>query len=199
MYIGKHNTTIQTKEDLQIVEYGSFVCTGKRWYLRTTMLAKDFENYYNCKDGLLKKGLVYTDNLSWRRDKTISGGDAMWYYIAKDKYGRLFLWNCTNRNRKKFHYFLMNYSTAKSETEKIMDLDDTTANVWSELTIKVITQQIHIPLTITTNDKRQIINPKLSTDRTKFGIKHKSKRFFGNLCVKAIKNNFDLTFKIERM
>ena len=80
-----------------------------------------------------------------------------------------------------------------------MDIDGTTANVLGELTIKVITQQIHIPLTITTNDKRQIINPNLSTDRTKFGIKYKSKRFFGNLCVKAIKNNFDLTFKIERM
>ena len=42
MYIWKHNTTIQTKEDLQIVEYGSFVCTGKGLYLRTTMSAKDF-------------------------------------------------------------------------------------------------------------------------------------------------------------
>ena len=52
MYIGKHNTTIQTKEDLQIVEYGSFVYTEKGCYLKTTMSAKDFRKYYNCKDGL---------------------------------------------------------------------------------------------------------------------------------------------------
>lgn len=89
MYIWKHNTTIATKEDLQIIEYGSFVYTEKGWYLRTTMTVKDFEQYYNCKDGLLKKGVVYTDNKSWRRGKTLSGGDAMWYYIAKDKNGRL--------------------------------------------------------------------------------------------------------------
>ena len=89
MYIWKHNTTIQTKEDLQIIEYGSFVYTEKGWYLRTTMSAKDFEQYYNCKDGLLKKGVVYTDNASWKRGKTLSGGDAMWYYIAKDRNGRL--------------------------------------------------------------------------------------------------------------
>ena len=52
MYIGKYNTTIQIKEDLQIVKYGSFVYTKKGWHLRSTLSAKDFEKYYNCKDGL---------------------------------------------------------------------------------------------------------------------------------------------------
>lgn len=89
MYIWKHNTTIQAKEDLQIVEYGSFIYTDKGWYLRVTMTASDFEASYNCKGGLLKKGITYTDNASWRRDKQLRGGDAMWYYIAKDKNGRL--------------------------------------------------------------------------------------------------------------
>jgi polyisoprenoid-binding protein YceI len=89
MYIWKHNTTIQAKEDLQLVEYGSFVYTDKGWYLRVTMSAADFEASYNCKGALLKKGVIYTDNASWRRDKQLRGGDAMWYYIAKDKNGRL--------------------------------------------------------------------------------------------------------------
>ncbi len=89
MYIWKHNITIQTKEDLQIVEYGSFVYTDKGWYLRITFSPKDFESAYNCKDGLLKKGVVYTDNASWRRDNSLRGGDAMWYFIAKDKNGKL--------------------------------------------------------------------------------------------------------------
>lgn len=89
MYIWKHNTTIQANEDLQIVEYGSFVYTENGWYLRTTMTVKEFEQYYNCKDGLLKKGVVYTDNASWKRSNKLVAGDAMWYYIAKDKNGRL--------------------------------------------------------------------------------------------------------------
>lgn len=89
MYIWKHNTTIQTNEDLQIIEYGSFVYTENGWYLRTTMSAKEFEQYYNCKDGILKKGVRYTDNASWRRSNKMVAGDAMWYFIAKDKNGRL--------------------------------------------------------------------------------------------------------------
>jgi polyisoprenoid-binding protein YceI len=89
MYIWKHNITIQAKEDLQIVDYGSFVYTDKGWYLRVSMTAADFETSYNCKGGLLKKGITYTDNASWRRDNQLRGGDAMWYFIAKDKNGRL--------------------------------------------------------------------------------------------------------------
>lgn len=89
MYIWRHNTTIQTNEDLQIVEYGSFVYTETGWYLRTTMTVKEFEQYYNCKDGILKKGVRYTDNVSWKRSNKLVAGDAMWYYIAKDKNGRL--------------------------------------------------------------------------------------------------------------
>ena len=89
MYIWKHNISIQAKEDLQIIEYGSFVYTDKGWYLRVSMSAKDFEASYHCKGGLLKKGVTYTDDSSWRRDKKLRGGDAMWYFIAKDKSGRL--------------------------------------------------------------------------------------------------------------
>jgi hypothetical protein len=85
MYIWKHNTTVEAKEDLQLVEFGSFVYTSKGWYLRITMDAKEFATSYNCKDGLLKKGVRYTDNTSWRREETLSAGDALWYYIAKDK------------------------------------------------------------------------------------------------------------------
>ena len=89
MYIWKHNTTVQGNEDLQIIEYGSFVFTDKGWYLRVTMTPADFEENYHCKGGLLKKGVIYTDTASWRRGRKLTGGDAMWYYIAKDKNGRL--------------------------------------------------------------------------------------------------------------
>jgi polyisoprenoid-binding protein YceI/uncharacterized lipoprotein NlpE involved in copper resistance len=88
MYVWKHNTTVVTNEDLQLVEYGSFVYTNDGWYLRVSMTAVDFEAHYKCKDGLLKKGVVYTDESSWRRGDTLIAGDALWYYIAKDKNGK---------------------------------------------------------------------------------------------------------------
>ena len=89
MFVWKHNTTIQANEELQIVEYGSFVYTKKGWYLRVTMSPAEFAEHYNCPNALLVKGKIYTDKESWRRDKKLTGGDAMWYYLAKDKSGRL--------------------------------------------------------------------------------------------------------------
>jgi polyisoprenoid-binding protein YceI len=89
MYVWKHNTTIMANEDLQIVEYGSFVYTEKGWYLRVTMTPKEFSENYNCPSALLKKGVIYEDGKSWRRSDSLFAGDAMWYYIAKDKNGKL--------------------------------------------------------------------------------------------------------------
>ena len=42
MYIWKHNTTIQTKEDLQIIEYGSFVYHRKRMVFKNYYVSKRF-------------------------------------------------------------------------------------------------------------------------------------------------------------
>jgi polyisoprenoid-binding protein YceI len=90
-YIWKHNTTVQAiSEDLQLVEYGSYIYTDKGWMLRVTLTPKDFEAAYNCKDGLLKKGITYTDPKSWRQQETLSGGDALWFYIVKNAKGQLF-------------------------------------------------------------------------------------------------------------
>ena len=89
MYIWKHNTSITTTEDLELIEYGSFVYTKKGWYLRVKMKPAEFAKYYNCPNAILKKGTTYTDKESWRRDKKLTGGDAMWYFLAKDKNGRI--------------------------------------------------------------------------------------------------------------
>jgi polyisoprenoid-binding protein YceI len=269
MYIWKHNTTILAKEDLQIVEYGSFVYTDKGWYLRVTMTAADFEEHYNCKAGLLKKGITYTDNASWRRDKQLRGGDAMWYYIAKDKNGRLvkgmapietegqlinsstkaaniigsdIFWtgygevggysltgsiklknaniNTSNDSLKNAlvvfdmasithkeknleehlkaedFFEVSKYPTAIFETQNIVYTNDSTATANGMLTIKGISKPADISLQITKAKKQQIIKGKISIDRTVFGIKYNSKSFFGNLGDKAIKNNFDVAFKM---
>lgn len=89
MYIWKHNITIQVQEDMQIVEYGSFVYTDKGWYLRVSLTPADFEKSFNCKGAFLKKGVIYTDIDSWRRGDKLTAGDAMWFFIAKNKNGKL--------------------------------------------------------------------------------------------------------------
>ncbi len=91
MYVWKHDTSVQaTSEDLQIIEYGSYVYTDEGWFLRVSYSPEDFEKTYHCKNALLKKGKTYTDPSSWRRSEKLFGGDAMWFYIAKNKAGKLF-------------------------------------------------------------------------------------------------------------
>jgi polyisoprenoid-binding protein YceI len=91
IYIWKHSTSVKSQlEDLTILEYGSYVYTDEGWYLRVTYDNKVFEKTYNCKDGVLKKGKTYTDSTSWRRSEALISGDAMWFYIAKNKSGKLF-------------------------------------------------------------------------------------------------------------
>ncbi|MFC4262533.1 YceI family protein [Ferruginibacter yonginensis] len=89
MYVWKHNITITTNEDVQIIEYGSFVYTDSGWYLRVSLTPKDFETSFNCKNAFLKKGVVYTDNNDWRRGPQLIAGDAMWYFIGKNSKGAL--------------------------------------------------------------------------------------------------------------
>jgi polyisoprenoid-binding protein YceI len=89
MYIWKHNTSITSVAgDLKLIEYGSFVWTDEGWYLRITMTPQEFAQTYNCPNAELKAGVTYTDPASWRREEVLSGGDAMWYYIAEDKNGK---------------------------------------------------------------------------------------------------------------
>lgn len=91
MYVWKHDTSVTaTSEDLQVIEYGSYVYTDAGWYLRVTYTPEDFEKTYHCKNALLKKGKTYTDPTSWRRSEKLFGGDALWFYLAKNKAGKVF-------------------------------------------------------------------------------------------------------------
>jgi polyisoprenoid-binding protein YceI len=89
MYVWKHNTSITSVAgDLKLIEYGSFVWTDNDWYLRVSMTPEEFAQTYNCPGAVLKAGVTYVDPASWRREEALSGGDAMWYYIAEDKNGK---------------------------------------------------------------------------------------------------------------
>ncbi len=89
MYVWKHNTTIRSLAgDVTLIEFGSFVWTDKGWYHRVADTPQNFETYYSCPGAKLKAGVVYTDPTSWRRQETLTGGDALWYYIVEDAKGK---------------------------------------------------------------------------------------------------------------
>lgn len=267
MYIWKHDTSVTaTNEDLQIVEYGSYVYTDKGWYLRVTNDTKFFQETYNCKDGILKKGKIYTDPTSWRRSETLYAGDAMWYYIAKNKEGKLFKgtalveteaklivenitinfntkasvvdWtgygevgnysltgtvnlksgNITIADNKivsgtiiidlksinhkekslvehlknKDFFEVNNYPNATLKISKSKILENNEFEISGNLTIKKTTK----PLTFIMKLENDTFSGKITIDRTDFGVQYGSKSFFDNLGDQAIKNNFDLEFKL---
>ncbi len=69
-------------------------------------------------------------------------------------------------------------------------------NVIGKLTIKGITQEISIPVSIAQKGKSAALIGTVEIDRTKFDIKYGSKSFFESIGDKAIDNNFTLTFKL---
>jgi polyisoprenoid-binding protein YceI len=284
MYVWKHDTSVlSANEDLQIVEYGSYVYTDKGWYLRVTYDTKMFAETYNCKDGLLKKGVTYTDPTSWRKSEILVSGDAMWFYIAKNKEGKLVkgtavveteaklvdktntiekqisqeeLINSENKtlvfdtkksvinwtgygevggysltgtinlkdakfeilknkivsgtiiidatsinhNDSNLKAHLKNedffnvekYPTAILKITKSNILKNNEIEVFGNLTIKEVTKAISFKM----KEVNQNYSGKITIDRTAFGVQYGSKSFFDNLGDQAIKNEFDLEFKL---
>lgn len=89
MYVWKHNTTIRSVVgDVKLVEFGSFVWTDAGWYHRLADTPEQFAKLYDCPKAELKAGVVYTDPASWRQQETLTGGDALWYYIVEDATGK---------------------------------------------------------------------------------------------------------------
>lgn len=267
MYVWKHDTSVKaTAEDLQIVEYGSYVYTDNGWYLRVTYDTKMFAETYHCKNGILKKGKTYTDPASWRKSDKLYGGDAMWFYIAKNKAGKLFKgtalieteakWITENKTltfdtkkssvawtgygevgnysltgtvnlksgsititddkivsgtiiidlksikhsqntlvehlKSKDFFEVANYPTATLRITKSKILSDNSIEITGNITIKKTTK----PITITMKRDGDIFSGKMTLDRTAFGVQYGSKNFFDNLGDQAIKNEFDLEFKL---
>ncbi len=274
-YVWKHNTTVMVNQDMQLVEYGSFVYTTKGWYLRVSYTAKDFDEHYGTKDGMLQKDVVYADPTSWRMSDSLFAGDAMWYYLAKDKSGKLYkgiapietegqtlaeleriagfskLSNTTSTMQWTGYGEVGNYSLTGSihlkngiyklkndsltELELTIDMPSinsdnkdlkthlcnadffnvsvfpTSSFVLSQaldlkagkgiakgmLTIKDVTKPIDVPFTCMVQAGKPTFEGKLTIDRTTFNVKYGSKSFFDNLGDQAIKNTFDIVFKVK--
>jgi polyisoprenoid-binding protein YceI len=274
-YVWKHNTTVLVNQDMQLVEYGSFVYTTKGWYLRVSYTAKDFDEHYGTKEGMLKKDVIYADPTSWRMSDSLFAGDAIWYYIAKDVNGKLYKgiapietegqtlaeleriagfsklsntlstmqWTgyaevgdysltgsvnlkngiyklkndslkeleltidmpSINSDNKDLKTHLCNadffnvsvFPTSRFVLNQTLDLKVGKGIANGMLTIKDVTKPIAVPFTCTMQAGKPVFEGKLIIDRTTFNIKYGSKSFFDNLGDQAIKNTFDIVFKVK--
>ncbi|MBF9238111.1 hypothetical protein I2I05_11960 [Hymenobacter sp. BT683] len=94
-YVWKHSTAIRAEiGDLQMVSCGSYIwhdATGWKTNLHET--PAEFAELFNCPGGQLKQGVTYTFARNYRyaaSAKSLYGGDALWFIIAKDAQGRLY-------------------------------------------------------------------------------------------------------------
>ncbi|MDN3584645.1 hypothetical protein [Mucilaginibacter flavus] len=90
-YIWKHQTTVSSKQDLTVIEAGSYIWVGdKGWIANIHMDNAGFAQRFKCPGGILKKGWSYTFFKNWRYGDVIYAGDALWFVFAKDKRGKLY-------------------------------------------------------------------------------------------------------------
>jgi polyisoprenoid-binding protein YceI len=70
-------------------------------------------------------------------------------------------------------------------------------DVKGKLTIKGITNDVAFPATVKTEGNTVLADAKITIDRTKYGIKFRSKNFFENLGDKTIYDDFDLNVTLS--
>jgi polyisoprenoid-binding protein YceI len=85
------------------------------------------------------------------------------------------------------------FATAKLTFKTIAKNKDNTYNVTANMTIKDITAPVSFVLSV----KGNTAATSLKIDRTKYGIKFKSKNFFENLGDNVIDDEFDLTVNLQ--
>lgn len=86
-----------------------------------------------------------------------------------------------------------NFATATLVFKKIADKGNGVYNVTADLTIKGITNPVNFDITI----KDTVATTAFNVDRTKYGIKFKSKNFFENLGENVIYDDFELTVNLQ--
>ncbi|WP_345071041.1 hypothetical protein [Hymenobacter fastidiosus] len=95
-YVWKHRTMVRNEvgEPLQVVECGSLIWySAAGWQANLTETPAGFAELFNCPQGQLKPGATYTFVKNYRyagSAKSLYGGDALWYILAKDASGKLY-------------------------------------------------------------------------------------------------------------
>ena len=94
-YVWKHSTSVRAEDaDLEIVTCGSYIWySAAGWQANLHETPAEFAELFRCPGGKLKKGVAYTFAKNYRyaaSAKSLYGGDALWFIIAKDAQGRLY-------------------------------------------------------------------------------------------------------------
>ncbi|GAA3917899.1 hypothetical protein [Hymenobacter algoricola] len=91
-----HSTMVRNElgEPLQIVECGSFIWySAAGWQANLQQTPAEFAEQFGCPQGQLRPQATYTfaKNIRYARSaKSLYGGDALWYILARDKAGKLY-------------------------------------------------------------------------------------------------------------
>ncbi|MEL6124555.1 MAG: YceI family protein, partial [Bacteroidota bacterium] len=88
------------------------------------------------------------------------------------------------------------FHTKKYPKATFVLASSSTDRLYGRLTIKGETHPVVIPISVQADHEQLVITGTATIDRTKYGIKYNSSRFFQNLGNYAIKDNFDLEFRI---
>ncbi|PJJ48069.1 hypothetical protein [Hymenobacter chitinivorans] len=95
-FLWKHSTMVRndTGQELEIVACGSFIWYSEAgWQANLTETPAEFAELFNCPRGRLKPGATYTFAKNYRyasSARSLYGGDALWYILAKDASGKLY-------------------------------------------------------------------------------------------------------------
>ncbi len=93
---------------------------------------------------------------------------------------------------------VVSHPTSKFEITAINSDKLNNLEIIGKLTLNGITKEIKFPATIKGNNgSKFLISKVIKIDRTDFGVKYKSKKFFANLKDRFINDEFDITFKIN--
>ncbi|TGE15196.1 hypothetical protein [Hymenobacter elongatus] len=95
-YLWKHSTMVrnETGQELEVVECGSFIWySAAGWQANLTETPAEFAELFGCPQARLRPGTTYTFAKNYRyaaSAKSLYGGDALWYILAKDNSGKLY-------------------------------------------------------------------------------------------------------------
>lgn len=89
------------------------------------------------------------------------------------------------------------FPKAKIVIKEIKESGDKAYSITGDLTIKDVTKSITFPATVLeSTDQKKVVTAKITFDRTDFGVKYNSGKFFQNLGDKVIKDQVDLEITI---
>jgi len=127
--------------------------------------------------------------------KKLTGGDFVANMTTIKEVGRN---GGLEKHLKSEDFFGVEKFPAANFVVKKVEGNGSNVNVTGDLTIKGVTNSVTFPATLTWNADKTVsaIADKIEIDRTKYGIKFRSKSIFTDIGDKMIEDNFTLSVKL---